>query len=131
MANEERPIRLRGIRGATTADRNTREAVLEATAELLGEIIEANDIDTDDVASALFLTTVDLNAEFPAVAAREHFGWSHVALQCAHDMVVPGSLPMCIRILLHVNTDRRQDEVRHIYQRGARVLRPDLTKSES
>ena len=127
VASEGRPVRLRGIRGATTVERNTREAILDATDELLRLLIEANAIEADDVASALFFTTPDLNAEFPAVVAREHHGWTHVALQCAHDMAVPGSLPMCVRVLLHVNTDRTQAEVRHIYARGARVLRPDLT----
>ena len=119
-------MRLRGIRGATTVDANTREAILQATTELLSALIESNGVQRDDVASAFFTTTPDLNAEFPAVAARETFGWSHVALMCGHEMSVPGSLPMCLRILLHVNTDKAQDEVTHVYARGARVLRPDL-----
>lgn len=130
MAADPRSIRVRGIRGATTVEQNTREAIVEATGELLRLIIEANDIVSDDVASALFLTTPDLNAEFPAVAARQGLGWTHVALQCGHDMAVPGSLAMCVRILLHVNTDRRQDEVVHVYARGATVLRPDLNQPE-
>jgi chorismate mutase len=128
MAAEARPVRIRGIRGATTVDRNERDAILEATIELLGLLIEANDIQADDVASAIFSTTPDLDAEFPAVAARHHFGWTHVALSCTHEMAVPGSLPMCLRILLHVNTERTQAEVSHVYARGARVLRPDLMK---
>ncbi|HEY8173474.1 MAG TPA: chorismate mutase [Dehalococcoidia bacterium] len=118
-------MRLRGIRGATTVDANTKEAILEAATELLSAIIEANDVHRDDVASAFFSTTPDLDAEFPALAAR-HMGWSHVALMCAHEMNVPGSLPMCLRILLHVNTAKAQDEVKFIYLRGARVLRQDL-----
>ena len=126
MADEGRPVRVRGIRGATTVDRNTRDAILDATTELLRLLIEANDIRVEDVASAIFSTTPDLDAEFPAVAARLHFGWSHVALSCTHEMAVPGSLPMCLRILLHVNTDRTLEEVTHVYARGARVLRPDL-----
>ena len=128
MADEVRPVRLRGIRGATTVERNTREAILAATTELLRLLIEANDIQQDDVASAIFTTTPDLNAEFPAVAARQHFGWTQVALQCGHEMAVPGSLAMCLRILLHVNTDRRQEEVVHVYTRGAAALRPDLAE---
>lgn len=128
MAELVRQVRVRGIRGATTVARNSKDAILDATRELLGQIIEANDIDADDVASALFITTPDLNAEFPAVVARTDFGWTHVALQCCHDMAVPGSLPLCLRIMLHVNTERRQDEVEHIYLRGAAVLRPDLVK---
>ena len=115
----------RGIKGATTIERNTREAILEGTAELLQLMIEHNQIDPDDVASALFTTTTDLNAEFPAVAARR-MGWTEVPLCCAHEMDVPGSLRMCLRILLHVNTDKRPQEIVHVYIRGARVLRPDL-----
>ncbi len=122
-------VRVRGIRGATTVDANTKDAVLEATSELLSAIIKANEIDVDDVASAFFSTTQDVNAEFPALAAR-HLGWSHIALTCMHEMYVPGSLPMCIRILMHVNTTKRQDEVRFVYLRGARVLRPDLANEE-
>ena len=128
MTDPVRPVRVRGIRGATTVERNTREAILDATIELLQMLIETNDIQTDDVASAVFTTTPDLNAEFPAVAARQRFGWTQVALSCGHEMAVPGSLPMCLRILLHVNTERRQDEVVHVYARGARVLRPDLSQ---
>jgi chorismate mutase len=119
-------MRLRGIRGATTVDANTREAILEATGELLAALIEANGIDRDDVASAFFTTTPDLDAEFPALAARERFGWTHVALMCGHEMQVPGSLPMCVRILLHVNTDKRPDELKFVYLRGARALRHDV-----
>jgi chorismate mutase len=126
MTDAVRPVRVRGIRGATTVDRNSRDAILEATVELLQLLIMANDIQPEDVASAIFSTTPDLDAEFPAVAARRHFGWTHVALSCTHEMAVPGSLPMCLRILLHVNTDRTQEEVTHVYARGARVLRPDL-----
>ncbi|HLB24543.1 MAG TPA: chorismate mutase [Dehalococcoidia bacterium] len=118
-------IRLRGVRGATTVESNTRDAILSATHELLLALIEANAIRPDDVASVFFSTTQDLNAEFPAVAARD-MGWSHAALMCAHEMYVPGSLPMCVRVLLHVNTAKTQDEVRFVYLRGATALRPDL-----
>ncbi len=119
--------RLRGIRGATTVAANTRAEIIEATEELLGEIIVRNEIDANEVASVWFTTTPDLNAEFPAVAARRTYNWSHAALMCGHEMQVPGSLPSCLRILLHVNTPLRQDEVQHVYLRGARVLRTDLT----
>lgn len=115
----------RGIKGATTVERNGREEILAATAELLQLMVEHNDIDPDDVASALFTTTADLNAEFPAVAARQ-MGWTEVPLCCAHELDVPGSLRMCLRILLHVNTDKSAREINHVYTRGARVLRPDL-----
>ena len=117
---------IRGIRGATTVESNTREAILEAAGELLGEIIRANDIKTEDVASAYFSTTTDLNAEFPAVVARRDFGWTNIALMCGHEMDVPGSLRMCLRIMMHVNTETPQTEVCHVYLRGATVLRPDL-----
>ena len=119
--------RLRGIRGATTVDANTRADIIEATEELLAEMIVQNDIESSEVASVWFTTTPDLNAEFPAVAARLTFKWSHAALMCGHDMEVPGSLPSCLRILLHVNTPLRQNQIQHVYLRGARVLRTDLT----
>ena len=121
-------MRLRGIRGATTVESNTKEAILDATNELLSALIAANEIESGDIASVFFSTTQDLNAEFPAVAAR-NIGWSHVALECLHEMYVPGSLPMCIRILMHVNMTKAQDEVAFVYLRGARALRPDLSQS--
>jgi chorismate mutase len=117
--------RVRGVRGATTATANTRSAILEATHELLAEMIERNGVAGDDVASAWFTTTADLNAEFPAVVARRDFGWHDSALMCGHEMTVPGALPGCLRILLHVNTPLRQSEIEHVYLRGATVLRPD------
>ncbi len=123
MTNEA--TRLRGIRGATTVDANTREAILQAASELLSALIEANDIRRDDVASVIFTTTPDVNAEFPAVAARQ-MGWINVALMCGHEMAVPGSLPMCLRILMHVNTAKTPDELQFVYLRGARALRQDL-----
>ena len=118
-------IRLRGIRGATTVESNTKDAILEATHEVLTALVDANDLQADDIASAFFSATQDLNAEFPALAAR-HMGWSNVALTCMQEMYVPGSLPMCVRILIHANTAKTQNEVRFVYLRGARVLRPDL-----
>jgi chorismate mutase len=121
-------MRLRGIRGATTVDANTREAILQASTELLSALVEANGVHADDVASAFFSTTPDLTAEFPALAARESLGWSHVALMCTHEMNVPGSLPMCLRILLHVNTDRTPKELKFVYLRGAKALRSDLSE---
>ena len=114
----------RGIRGATTADENTREAILAATRELLELLIAANDLRPDDIVSAIFSTTIDLNAEFPAVAARQ-LGWLDTALLCTHEMAVPGSLPRCIRVLIHWNTTRGVAEVRHVYTRGAENLRPE------
>ncbi len=115
----------RGVRGATTVETNTAETIREATAELLQALVEANDIEHDRVASIVFTTTMDLNAAFPAVAARE-LGWTDIALLNTHEMAVPGALPRCIRILLHLNTERSAREIKHIYLRDARKLRPDL-----
>ena len=118
----------RGIRGATTADANTTEAILDATRELLEQMIQANEIDSADVCSAIFTTTPDLNADFPALAARQ-LGWHDVALMCGHEMAVSGALQGCIRILLHWNTTKTQAEIRNIYIRGAKNLRPDRSIS--
>ncbi|NTU65198.1 MAG: chorismate mutase [Chloroflexi bacterium] len=117
-------VRVRGVRGATTAEANTREAILTATNELLQLMIETNQIEPDDVASAIFTTTIDLNADYPALAARA-LGWHDVALLCMHEMNVPHGLKMCIRILLHWNTAVPAQDVKHVYLRGAVNLRPD------
>ena len=114
----------RGVRGATTADDNSREEILRATRQLLALMIRQNGIEPDDVASAIFSTTTDLDAEFPALAARQ-LGWFDVALMCVHELDVPGSLRRCIRILLHWNTDKPPDEIVHVYVKEARKLRPD------
>ena len=104
----------RGVRGATTADANTREDILRATRELLAMMIRQNGIRAEDVASAIFSTTPDLDAEFPALAARQ-LGWYDVALLCNHELDVPGSLRRCIRVLLHWNTDTPSSEIVHVY----------------
>lgn len=117
-------MQVRGIRGATTAEANTRESILAATHELLTELIAANTVDIDTIASAIFSTTPDLNAEYPAAAARV-LGWQDVALLCTHEMNVPLTLPMCIRVLIHWNTSVPAEAVRHIYLKGAVQLRPD------
>ncbi len=114
----------RGVRGATTVEANTKEAVLEATRELLQRMILANGIRQEDVACVIFSTTRDVNATFPALALRQ-MGWHDAALLCTHEMEVPGALPRCIRVLIQWNTTRKQHEIRHIYIRGARHLRPD------
>ncbi len=118
------PIYCRGIRGATTVEANTREAILEGTRELLLQIIEANNLRMEEVGSAIFTTTPDLNAEFPALAARQ-LGWHDVALMCGHEMAVPGALDRCIRILIHWNTPKLQHEIVHVYIKGAVNLRPE------
>ena len=116
---------VRGIRGAITVDENSPEAIIAATDELLRAMIDMNAIDPAEVASAFFTTTVDLNAAFPAYAARR-LGWLAVPLMCSHEMAVPGDLPRCIRILLHLNTDKPQSAMRHVYLRDAMALRRDL-----
>jgi chorismate mutase len=119
----------RGIRGATTAESNTRDGIIRATKELLQRMTAANGVKEEDVSCAIFTATQDLNAEFPAVAARE-LGWSNVALLCEQEMNVPNSLPRCLRILLLWNTEKAIDEVVHVYLKGAKRLRPDLATAE-
>lgn len=114
----------RGIRGATTVEANSEEEILAATRELLYIIIRANGIEPEDVASAIFTTTTDLNATYPALAARQ-LGWYDAALLCGHEMDVPGGLPLCIRVLVHWNTTRSVKEIVHVYLRKAKGLRPD------
>jgi chorismate mutase len=117
----------RGVRGATTADANTSEEILKATRQLLALIIRKNGVRKEDVTSATFSTSPDLNAEFPAMAARQ-LGWLDVAMMCTHEMDVANSLPLCIRVLIHWNTDKRADEIVHVYLKQAAILRPDLSK---
>jgi chorismate mutase len=120
----------RGIRGATTVETDTADAILGATRELLACIIEANAVDVQDVASALFTLTPDLTAAFPAQAARE-MGWQGVALLDAQEIPVPGSLSRCLRVLIHWNTDRPQDQICHVYLRRAVALRPDVAQERA
>lgn len=117
------PVACRGIRGATAVDANSAEAILAATRELLQLIVARNEIAVEDITSAFFTLTSDLDAVHPALAARE-LGWLDTALLCAQEIPVPGSLPCCIRVLLHVNTARAQAEMRHVYLREAVALRP-------
>lgn len=117
----------RGVRGATTVVENEAREILAATRQLLALMIRLNGIESVDVASGVFTTTSDLNAVFPATAARQ-LGWMFVPLLCGHEMEVPDSLPRCIRILLHWNTDRNQDEIHHVYLKEAVQLRPDQSE---
>lgn len=114
----------RGIRGATTVEVNEKEEIISATEELLEEIVQQNLFDPQDIGSVLFTVTKELTTTFPAEAARKR-GWTMVPMLCATEIPVPGSLPMCIRVLIHVNTTKRQDEIRHVYLRRAVALRPD------
>lgn len=115
----------RGIRGATTVEYNDREEILRGTRELLQLLAGVNNIRTEDITSAIFTVTADLDAEFPALAARA-LGWTEVALICTREIPVPNSLPKCIRVLLHINTTRSAAEMRHVYTRGAIALRPEF-----
>ncbi len=112
----------RGIRGATTVESNTRESILEGCKELLQKMIDANGIVPENVACAIFTTTQDLDAEFPAAAARQ-LGWSNTALLCGQEMTVPDSLKRCIRILILYNTEKSADEIVHVYIKGATQLK--------
>lgn len=117
----------RGIRGATTVEENSAAAINSATLELLKELISQNDVDKDEIVSILFTMTKDLNAAFPATVARIEFGWDTVPLFCVEEMNVPGDLSMCIRFLVTINTTKTNNEIKHIYMRGAKVLRPDIS----
>ncbi len=117
----------RGVRGATTVTENSRDAILNATRQMLALLIRRNQIIAEDIASAIFTVTKDLNAEFPALAARQ-LGWIEVPLLCGYEIEVPGSLPLCVRVLVHWNTERPQSGIEHIYIHDAVRLRPDLSK---
>jgi chorismate mutase len=119
---------VRGVRGAITVERDDAVLLLDATERLLRAIVAENAIDSGDVASALFTLTPDLVSQFPALAARR-MGWTLVPLLNFTEVAVPGSLPRCIRVMLHINTEKHQDEIVHVYLDGARVLRPDLNRS--
>jgi chorismate mutase len=120
---------VRGIRGATTAFENTAASIMEATEELLRELVTINDLDPQEIAFAYLTTTMDLNAEFPALAARR-IGWLDVPLLCGHDMNIklpnPRGVPMCIRVLILYNTPRPQQSMRFAYLRGAQAIKADL-----
>lgn len=120
------PMMCRGVRGATTADENSRDAILTATGRLLALMIRLNSIRSQDVGSAIFTVTGDLDAEFPALAARQ-LGWLDVPLLCTYEIDVPGSLRRCIRVLINWNTELDQKSIRHVYIKGAERLRPDLS----
>lgn len=112
----------RGIRGATTADSNTAEDIHSATGELLEELIEANGLEERSLAAVFFTSTPDLNAAFPAAAARK-LGWNDTALMGSTEVEVPGSLPRCIRILILLNTDKEPQELVNKYLKGTQALR--------
>jgi chorismate mutase len=122
-----RTMRCRGIRGATTAEANTAEAILASTRELLERLVERNRLDVEEIASAFFTVSDDLDAAYPALAARR-MGWIHVALLCAREISVPAGLERCVRVLLHVNTELEQEDLCHVYLHGAGSLRPEYAE---
>lgn len=118
---------VRALRGATTVERDEPQAIVEATRELLGEMMTRNEVSPEDLISLVFTCTPDLVSEFPAVAARS-LGISDVPLLGAAEIAVPGALPRCIRILMHLETPRSRDQLRHVYLNGATQLRTDLAQ---
>ena len=120
---------IRGMRGATTVNANSEEVIVKATEELFTQLIELNQIEPDSVASVFVSTTEDINAAFPAKALRKIPGWTYVPVMCMREMPVPNSLKMCIRVMMHVNTNVAQENIVHVYLNGAEVLRPDLNNS--
>ena len=116
----------RGVRGAITVSANTKEEIELATVELLNEMLTKNEIQTNDISFAIFTLTSDLNADFPAKYARLNCGFNLVPMMCYQELDVPNSLKMCLRILLNINTNKSQDEIKHIYLKGATALRGDL-----
>ncbi|MFX3622816.1 MAG: chorismate mutase [Ectobacillus sp.] len=119
---------IRAIRGAITVERNEKDAMLAATERLLREMAEKNDIHPSKIVSILLSATADLNACFPAAASRNIAGWTHVPVMCMKEMDVPGALGKCIRVMMTVATERKQDEIVHVYLEKAVQLRPDLQK---
>lgn len=118
---------VRAIRGAIQVDANDRGAIIEATTELVSELMERNRLTTDDVISVLFTASPDLTAEFPALAARK-LGFHDVPLICCTEIDVPGALPRVVRLMAHVETDRPRSEIQHVYLRGAAALRQDIAQ---
>jgi chorismate mutase len=129
-SNLEQQMSVRGIRGATTVQQDTPELIRAAAKELMEEILRRNQItDFDHVISAVFTTTQDLTSAFPAEAARA-MGMNYVPLLCAQEIPVPNSMPRCLRILLHVNTDRSPRDIEHVYLNDAQKLRPDIRSAQ-
>ena len=118
-------LMVRGLRGATTVDADTAAQVTERSQELMREIMARNELVEDDIVSVLFTATPDVTSIFPATAIRE-IGFGAVPLLCAAEIAVPGAMPLCIRVLLHVHTTRSRDEMHHVYLHGAQGLRDDL-----
>ncbi len=116
----------RGIRGAITLEENTKENIKSATVELLGEILKRNDVNIEDISFVIFTLTRDINADFPAKYARESFDFKYVPMMCYNEADIDGAINMCLRILVNFNTNKKQEEIKHIYLKGAERLRQDL-----
>ena len=126
MRTEGNGMTVRGLRGATTVIRDNEQAVLRATEALVKAMARENDVLPEEIISVIISTTSDIMSAFPAKAVRTIEGWKYVPVMCTHEMDVPGSMPLCIRILMHANTTIPQKEIAHIYQNEAVKLRPDL-----
>lgn len=119
---------IRGVRGATTIESDQPQLVWDETEVLVRKIAEQNNIQPEDIISVILSTTPDITSAFPAKAVRSIEGWQYVPTMCMHEMNVPGALPLCIRVLMHINTEAAQKDVQHVYLNNAVQLRPDLVK---
>lgn len=119
---------IRGVRGAITIEQDEANEIWESTAALCAEMVKQNNIGPEQIASITISTTPDIHAAFPAKSVRSMEGWQYVPIMCMHEMDVPGALPLCIRVLMHVNTDTAQQDVVHVYLNDAVKLRPDLVR---
>lgn len=128
MNKPDNIIYSRGIRGAITVDDNTIEDIKAATVELLNAMIKENEVDLSEIGFVIFTLTDDLNKAFPAKFAREELNFNSIPMMCYNELEVEGSIKMCLRVLLNVNTTKTQDEIKHIYLKGATALRKDLAK---
>jgi chorismate mutase len=120
-------MKVRAVRGATTVAENSAAEIIGETKFLLNKMVENNNIIVEDIISIIFSVTKDLTAAFPAAAARQ-LGWTEVALLCTNEIDVPGSLEKCVRVMMHINTDKESKDIRHVYLKGAKLLRPDLNR---
>jgi chorismate mutase len=127
MAKRGAQVAVRAVRGAVQVEANESAAILGGTAELVTEVMSRNTLSTDQVISVLFTATSDLDAEFPALAARK-LGFQEVPLLCCSEIPVPGALPRVVRLLMHVETEVSRPEIHHVYLRGAAALRLDIAQ---
>lgn len=122
---------IRGVRGATTIESDHPDYIFKETANLVQEIVKVNQLNPEDIVSVLISTTPDIKSAFPAKAVRSLEGWQYVPTMCMHEMNVPNALPLCIRVLMHINTEVSQKDIQHIYLNNATSLRPDLVKESN